>query len=113
MITPQILALCGYALISFMEGVIGLRVILKLMGASTSAPFVQWVYETSKPLLYPFEGMFPSSHVGGAPFTIEFSALFALFAYIFIGYLFQEFMEYVIRLRQHNKNIHVSKNKED
>ena len=112
MITPQILALCGYALISFMEGVIGLRVILKLMGASTSAPFVQWVYETSKPLLYPFEGMFPSSHVGGVPFTIEFSALFALFAYVFIGYLFQEVMDYFLRLKNQKERRESQKNKD-
>lgn len=95
MINPQLLALFSGILVSFVEGVIVLRIILKLMGASTVAPFVRWVYETSKPLLYPFEGMFPSSQVGGIPFTIEFSALFALFVYVFIGYLVQEILEFI------------------
>jgi uncharacterized protein YggT (Ycf19 family) len=95
MINPQLLALFSGVLVSFVEGVIGLRIILKLMGASTAAPFVRWVYETSKPLLYPFEGMFPSSQVGGIPFTIEFSALFALFIYVFVGYLIQEILQFI------------------
>ena len=95
MINPQLLALFSGILVSFIEGVIVLRIILKLMGASTVAPFVRWVYETSKPLLYPFEGMFPSSQVGGIPFTIEFSALFALFVYVFVGYLIQEVLEFI------------------
>lgn len=82
-------------LIVFAEGVIGLRILLKLMGASTTAPFVKWVFDTSKPLLYPFEGMFPSSTLNNVPFTIEFSAIFALFAYMFLGYILQEGIEFI------------------
>lgn len=82
-------------LIAFAEGVIGLRILLKLMGASSAAPFVRWVYDTSKPLLYPFEGMFPSSNLNSVPFTIEFSAIFALFAYMFLGYILQEAIDFI------------------
>jgi uncharacterized protein YggT (Ycf19 family) len=67
-------------------GLLGLRILLKLLGASTVAPFVTWVYETTKPLLTPFQGMFPSPDL--APrLTLEFSAIFAIIAYSFIGYL--------------------------
>lgn len=76
-------------LVAFAESAIGLRVLLKLMGASTNAPFVRWVYETSSPLVAPFQGMFPSPTFTG-PFTIEFSAIFAVFAYMFLGYILQE-----------------------
>ncbi len=76
-------------LVAFAEAAIGLRVLLKLMGASTSAPFVGWVYDTSTPLVAPFQGMFPSPTFTG-PFTIEFSAIFAVFAYMFLGYVIQE-----------------------
>lgn len=70
------------------EFLISLRIVLKLFGASTKAPFVTWVYETTKPLLFPFEGMFPSStlHTG---FVLEVSALFALLVYAFIGFLLE------------------------
>lgn len=106
MFTPQLILISGNLLISLMEGIVGLRVILKLMGASTAAPFVRWVYDTSKPLLYPFEGMFPSSQIGGVPFTIEFSALFALFVYVFIGYALQELVYYIgqLKYKKHHKN---------
>lgn len=67
-------------------GLLGLRIVLKLFGASTSAPFVVWVYDTTKPLLSPFQGMFPSPEI--APrLTLEFSALFAIIIYSFIGYI--------------------------
>lgn len=111
MVTPQLLFLFGSVLTVIMEGVIGLRVVLKLMGASTSAPFVRWVYETSKPILYPFEGMFPSSHIGGVPFTIEFSSLFAIFFYMIVGYLLQELIYFVGELRSRRKQQHERKDK--
>jgi uncharacterized protein YggT (Ycf19 family) len=68
------------------EGLLALRIALKLFGASTVAPFTQWVYDTTKPLLAPFEGMFPTTRLEG-PFVLEFSALFALIAYSFLGYI--------------------------
>lgn len=73
-------------ILGIVEFLIGLRIILKLFGASTAAPFVVWVYNTTDPLLSPFEGMFPSPELEGQ-FVIEFSALFALLVYAFIGYL--------------------------
>ncbi len=76
------------AILSFVELLLTLRIILKLLGARTAAPFVTWVYETTKPLLSPFEGMFPSSTLAGG-FVIEVSALFALLVYAFLGFLLQ------------------------
>jgi hypothetical protein len=67
------------------ESLIGLRVLLKLLGANPSAAFVQWVYQTSIILLDPFKGMFPSPMLKGR-FILEFSALFALIIYGLIGY---------------------------
>lgn len=95
MITPALILGMLNLLIAFAEGVISLRILLKLMGASTSAPFVGWVYETSKPLLFPFEGMFPSSTLNSVPFTIEFSAIFALFTYMFLAYILQEAIDFI------------------
>jgi len=107
MITPELILAMLNLLVVFAESVIGLRVILKLMGASEVAPFVHWIYETSKPLLYPFQGMFPSSFLSNVPFTIEFSAIFALFAYMFLGYLVQEIIDFIgftfSKNRKHSK----------
>ncbi|MEX0895537.1 MAG: YggT family protein [Patescibacteria group bacterium] len=75
--------------ISIVTAFLSLRIILKLFGASTQAPFVRWTYETTEPLLRPFIGMFPSPNLTRG-LEIEFSALFALMAYVFLGYLIQE-----------------------
>lgn len=76
------------AVISVVQFLITLRIILKLLGARTAAPFVNWVYETTKPLLYPFEGMFPSSTISNG-LVLEMSALFALLTYAFVGVLIE------------------------
>lgn len=72
--------------LGFIEIMIGLRIILKLFGANSSVPFVQWVYETTQPLLAPFLGIFPSPVLEGG-FVIEFSAIFAMIIYALIAYL--------------------------
>ena len=96
MITPpRLIAILINLITGLIEGLLGLRIILKLFGASMSAPFVRWVYETTQPLLTPFIGMFPSPKLLEV-FIIEFSALFALMVYIFIGYLATELLETLI-----------------
>ena len=94
MITATLILGMLNLLVAFAGSIIGLRVLLKLMGASTAAPFVSWVFDTSAPLLSPFQGMFPSPVLSG-PFVIEFSAIFALFAYMFLAYLLQEIISFV------------------
>lgn len=87
MVNRYILALTD-AVFSLIEFLLSLRIVLKLLGARAGAPFVTWVIETTRPLLTPFEGMFPSSSMAGG-FTLEASALFALLAYAFAGFLIQ------------------------
>jgi uncharacterized protein YggT (Ycf19 family) len=67
------------------------RFLLKLLAANPQAPFVAWIYETTQPLLNPFVLAFPTPKVTGG-FTLEFTTLFAIFAYTFIGYLIQELL---------------------
>src|SRR3989338_9471070 len=92
---PQLIALLINIVTNLVEGLLGLRIILKLFGASTVAPFVRWIYETTQPLLAPFIGMFPSPKLSEG-FVIEFSALFALIVYAFIGFLATELLDTLI-----------------
>lgn len=71
------------------ETLLGLRIVLKFLNASTISPFVNWIYETTDPLLKPFIGMFPSPEITNG-FIIEFSSLFAITTYAIIGYLIAE-----------------------
>ncbi len=75
-------------IVGIVEFLLSLRILLKLLGARTVAPFVTWVYETTSPLLAPFEGMFPTSTLSDG-FVIEVSALFALLVYAFLGFLIE------------------------
>ena len=74
------------------EALIGMRILLKFLGAGQGAPFVRWVYETTQPLLRPFVGMFPTPGIQGG-FVLEFSALFAIVAYAVGGYLLIEVIQ--------------------
>ena len=92
---PKIIAALINLIINLIEGILSLRIILKLFGAATAAPFVRWIYETSEPLLAPFIGIFPSPSLTGG-FVLEFSALFALMIYTFLGYAATEALETLI-----------------
>lgn len=91
-----------YIVITIVEFLIGIRILLKLFGASASAEFVRWVYETTDPLLSPFVGMFPTPRLSGV-FVLEFSALFALVVYALVGYLIQVVLSEIAYQTQHAK----------
>ncbi len=82
-------------LANFVFGLIAIllifRFLLKLLAANPQASFVAWIYETTRPLLNPFVLAFPTPKVTGG-FTLEFTTLFAIFTYAFIGYLIQELL---------------------
>lgn len=87
-----------YAILGFISFLLLFRIILKLFGASTAAPFVSWIYETTEPLLSPFVGMFPAPAIDGT-FVIEFSAIFALLVYVLIAFFIESIIHWLKGLR--------------
>jgi hypothetical protein len=87
--TENLLARAVDVFVAVIEIALGLRFVLKLLGANPSAGFVDWVYATTAPLLEPFAGMFPSP-VLERGFILEFSTLFAMLAYAVLGWLIVE-----------------------
>lgn len=79
--------------IGAIEFFLGIRFLLRLFGANPSAPFVSWVYEMTNPLLYPFNNIFPTSQIQG--FVFDFTTLFALMVYVFVGYLILQLIGYI------------------
>jgi uncharacterized protein YggT (Ycf19 family) len=63
---------------------LGMRVLLRLFGANPEAPFVQWVYASTGPLLQPFRGIFPTETIA-RDYVIDFTTLFALMVYGLFG----------------------------
>lgn len=103
---PQILASLFNFITGLVELLLSLRIVLKLFNASTAAPFTRWVYETTSPLLAPFQGMFPSPELSGG-FELEFSAIFALMVYAFVGYLIVEVLDSL----RHQAELRMAKNR--
>ncbi len=75
------------------------RFVLKLLAANPGAPFVSWLYEMTDPLLQIFRFAFPTPAVRGG-FILEFTTLFAIFVYAFVGYVVQEILEILDRRRE-------------
>lgn len=86
-------------IIAIVEFLLIFRFILKLLAANPQASFVQWIYQTSQPLLQPFLFAFPTPSVKGG-FALEFTTLFAIFAYAFVGYLLQELLDLIAGSKQ-------------
>lgn len=91
MFTP--IQLMVNVVIGAIEFFLGVRFLLRLFGANPNAPFVNWVYDMSAPLLAPFNNIFPNSRIEG--FVFDFTTLFALFVYVFVGYLIMELIAYI------------------
>lgn len=68
----------------FIEVMIALRFVLKLLGANAEAGFVQLVYSVSGIFMAPFEAVFKTEAV--ATSTVEWSALVAIAVYALIAW---------------------------
>lgn len=87
--------------VGLVEILLAARFLFKLLAANPRAGIVEWIYETTRPLLQPFLFAFPTPGVRGG-FVLEFTTLFAIFAYAFIGYVLQELLE-IIDHHDHKK----------
>lgn len=76
-----------YVIGGFIEILIGLRFLFRLLGANPANPFVGWVYDWSSPLVAPFAGIFGQSSavISGAGVVVasvfDWTALIALIVY--------------------------------
>lgn len=84
---------------------LGLRVILRLFGANSSASFVQWIYDSSAVLMQPFRGIFPTTTVAPGH-LLDFSALFAMIVYGLIGLALLSLVTYLV---PHNRVVEKKK----
>jgi hypothetical protein len=72
--------------IGAVEGILGLRFLLKLFGANSGNNFVSWIYSMSDGLLDPFRGIFPARVLENR-YVLEFTTLFAMLMYGLIALL--------------------------
>jgi YggT family protein len=73
-----------WLLFGFLEVLIGLRVVLKLIGANPAAFFTQMVYGITDVFLWPFAGITPTPGVGA--FQFEISSIIAMIVYALVAW---------------------------
>jgi hypothetical protein len=73
-----------WLLFGFLEALIGLRVVLKLIGANPAAFFTQMVYGITDVFLWPFAGITPTPGVGA--FQLEISSIIAMIVYALVAW---------------------------
>jgi YggT family protein len=73
-----------WLIIGLIEGLIGIRIILRLIGANPENPFAQFIYSLSSLFLLPFFGLTGSPATGGM--VLEIPSLIAMLVYLLIGW---------------------------
>ena len=73
-----------YLSLGIIEGLIVIRLILKLLAANAGAAFTSLIYGVTGPLVAPFQGVFPTPQTDGS--VLEVSSLLALIVYALIAW---------------------------
>jgi len=68
-----------YLLVGTLDGLLGIRFVLSLLGANPAAGLAPFVYGITRPFLAPFVGLFGTPRFGGSVF--EWNALAAIIVY--------------------------------
>ena len=74
-----------YLLFGILEGLLGIRFVLGLLGANPAAGFAQFTYGITGPFIAPFEGLFGRPRFEGSVF--EFNSLAAILVYALIAWV--------------------------
>jgi len=74
-----------WLLFGFLEAVIGLRVVLKLIAANPNNPFAHLIYSFTDLFLWPFRGLTATPSFDGM--VLEIPAIIAIFVYALVGWL--------------------------
>ncbi len=72
-------------ILGIVELLLGVRIVLRLLGANPGSEFVAWLYGVTDQFIAPFAGIFPMLALTGN-YVIEFSTLFAMLVYAFLGW---------------------------
>lgn len=74
-----------WLMFGFLEALIGLRVVLKLIAANPNTPFADLIYSFTDLFLWPFRGLTVAPTLNGM--ELEIPAIIAIFVYALVGWL--------------------------
>lgn len=76
------------------EGLIGLRVLLKLMAANPNNAFAAFLYGITQPLIWPFQGLTAQPSASG--FVLELSSIIAMVVYALLAWALVKAIEVLL-----------------
>jgi YggT family protein len=79
-----------YLVFGVIEGLLLIRLILKLLGANPAAGFSNWTYNVTAVFLAPFKNILPT--LGTAQSQLEMSVVIAMLAYGLLGWAIGRFV---------------------
>ena len=79
-----------YLVFGVIDGLLLIRLVLKLLGANTSAAFTQWVYNVTDFFLAPFHNLLPT--IGNNQSQLEMSVVVAMLVYALIAWVLARLM---------------------
>ena len=74
-----------WLLFGILEGMIGMRILLKLIGANPGNPFANFVYNITQPFLFMFEGLTNDPAFDNV--VLELHSIIALLVYAFVTWI--------------------------
>ncbi len=74
-----------YLVVGILQGLLGIRFVLGLLGANPAAGFAQFIYGITGPFIAPFVGLFGQPRFEGSVF--EFNVLVAIVVYALIAWV--------------------------
>lgn len=93
-----------WLLAGLLEGLIGLRFLLKLIAANPGAPFAQLVYGITDLFLWPFQGLTATPAANGM--VLEISSLIAMLVYTVLAWMVVKLL-YLIFLPSKSRSVSV------
>ena len=74
-----------WLLLGIVDGIIALRVILKLMAANPQNDFAAFIYNITEPFVAPFFGITRTPTAGGS--VLEIGSIIAMVVYLFVAWI--------------------------
>jgi len=87
--------LIGLAL-GVVETLLLIRIILLLLSANPDAPFSNWIYDWTAPLVAPFQGVFPNA-AGNQGVILDVGAILAMIVYALLARLLEAALRVLAR----------------
>ena len=98
-----------YLLFGILEGLLGIRFVLGLLGANPAAGFAQFIYGITAPFMAPFMGLFGRPRFEGS--VVEFNALAAIVVYALIAWVLVKIVGLV--MGDTRRGVHTTSNQID